>query len=92
MRDHRDDDGRRRLRLRADPGRRRRLCGRDGRRRDADADDHAIRWIITAIGPVYTAAMLVMVLINGRAFMQRKCLDLALAGARGDGQPAAARI
>jgi diguanylate cyclase (GGDEF)-like protein len=36
-------------------------------------------WIVTAIGPVYTAALLVMVLINGRAFMQRKCLDLALA-------------
>ena len=34
--------------------------------------------VITAIGPVYTAALLVMVLINGRAFMQRKCLDLAL--------------
>ncbi|MEA3047112.1 MAG: hypothetical protein QOJ53_1444 [Sphingomonadales bacterium] len=36
-------------------------------------------WIVTAIGPVYTAALLVMVTINGRAFMQRKCLDLALA-------------
>jgi diguanylate cyclase (GGDEF)-like protein len=36
-------------------------------------------WVITAIGPVYTAALLVMVLINGRAFMQRKWLDLALA-------------
>jgi diguanylate cyclase (GGDEF)-like protein len=35
-------------------------------------------WEITAIGPVYTAALLVMVLINGRAFMQRKCLDIAL--------------
>ena len=35
-------------------------------------------WLITAIGPVYTGAMLVMVLINGRAFMQRKCLDIAL--------------
>ena len=34
--------------------------------------------LITAIGPVYTAAMLMMVLINGRAFMQRKCLDIAL--------------
>jgi diguanylate cyclase (GGDEF)-like protein len=30
---------------------------------------------IIAIGPVYTLAMLVMVLHNGRAFMQRKCLD-----------------
>jgi diguanylate cyclase (GGDEF)-like protein len=36
-------------------------------------------WLIAAIGPVYTIALLVMVLINGRAFMQRKCLDLALA-------------
>jgi len=35
-------------------------------------------WVIAAIGPVYTAALLVMVLINGRAFMQRKCLDIAL--------------
>jgi diguanylate cyclase (GGDEF)-like protein len=35
-------------------------------------------WVITMIGPVYTGAMLAMVLINGRAFMQRKCLDLAL--------------
>ena len=35
-------------------------------------------WVITAIGPVYTAALLVMLLINGRAFMQRKCLDIAL--------------
>ena len=35
-------------------------------------------WVIGAIGPVYTGALLVMVLINGRAFMQRKCLDLAL--------------
>ena len=34
--------------------------------------------LITAIGPIYTAAMLMMVLINGRAFMQRKCLDIAL--------------
>jgi diguanylate cyclase (GGDEF)-like protein len=34
--------------------------------------------VITAIGPIYTAAMLMMVVINGRAFMQRKCLDLAL--------------
>jgi len=34
--------------------------------------------LITAIGPIYTAAMLMMVVINGRAFMQRKCLDLAL--------------
>jgi diguanylate cyclase (GGDEF)-like protein len=36
-------------------------------------------WVITAVGPVYTGALLVMVLIQGRAFMQRKCLDLALA-------------
>jgi diguanylate cyclase (GGDEF)-like protein/PAS domain S-box-containing protein len=35
-------------------------------------------WVITAIGPVYTIALLVMVLNNGRAFMQRKCLDIAL--------------
>jgi diguanylate cyclase (GGDEF)-like protein/PAS domain S-box-containing protein len=35
-------------------------------------------WVITMIGPVYTCAMLAMVLINGRAFMQRKCLDIAL--------------
>ena len=34
--------------------------------------------LIAAIGPVYTAAMLMMVMINGRAFMQRKCLDIAL--------------
>ena len=34
--------------------------------------------LITAIGPAYTAALLAMVVINGRAFMQRKCLDLAL--------------
>jgi diguanylate cyclase (GGDEF)-like protein len=35
--------------------------------------------LITAIGPVYTAALLAMVLINGRAFIQRICLDLMLA-------------
>ncbi len=35
-------------------------------------------WIITAIGPIYTFAMLAMVVSNGRAFMQRKCLDIAL--------------
>ena len=40
VRHHRDDDGRRRLRLRADPGRRRRLCDRHGRRLHAHADDH----------------------------------------------------
>jgi diguanylate cyclase (GGDEF)-like protein/PAS domain S-box-containing protein len=34
--------------------------------------------IIQAIGPIYTCAMLMMVLLNGRAFMQRKCLDIAL--------------
>ncbi|WP_129790543.1 bifunctional diguanylate cyclase/phosphodiesterase [Sphingosinicella sp. CPCC 101087] len=34
--------------------------------------------LIAAIGPIYTAAMLAMVVINGRAFMQRKCLDLML--------------
>jgi hypothetical protein len=34
--------------------------------------------IIAMIGPVYSAALLMMVLINGRNFMQRKCLDLAL--------------
>ncbi len=34
--------------------------------------------VIAAIGPIYTAAMLFMVLQNGRAFMQRKCLDIAL--------------
>ena len=34
--------------------------------------------IITMIGPIYTSAMLMMVALNGRAFMQRKCLDLAL--------------
>ena len=48
--------------------------------------------VITAIGPIYTCAMLMMVLINGRAFMQRKCLDLALDERERDGQPAAARI
>ena len=39
VRDHRDDDGRRRVRLRADSSRRGRLCGHHGRRRDAHADD-----------------------------------------------------
>ncbi|MGQ0588399.1 MAG: putative bifunctional diguanylate cyclase/phosphodiesterase [Sphingosinicella sp.] len=34
--------------------------------------------VIASIGPIYTAAMLMMVLQNGRAFMQRKCLDIAL--------------
>ncbi len=34
--------------------------------------------LITAIGPIYTAAMLAMVGITGKAFMQRKCLDIAL--------------
>jgi diguanylate cyclase (GGDEF)-like protein len=34
--------------------------------------------IIAAIGPLYTFAMLMMVMVNGRAFIQRKCLDLAL--------------
>jgi len=34
--------------------------------------------VIAAIGPLYTCAMLMMVLMNGRAFIQRKCLDLAL--------------
>ena len=34
--------------------------------------------LITSIGPIYTAMMLAMVMLNGRAFMQRKCLDLAL--------------
>src|SRR5690606_14473957 len=33
---------------------------------------------ITAIGPLYTLAMLAMVIMNGRAFLQRKWLDLAL--------------
>jgi diguanylate cyclase (GGDEF)-like protein len=36
-------------------------------------------WVIAGIGPVYTTALLAMVLINGRAFMQRVCLDIALA-------------
>ncbi len=36
-------------------------------------------FVITMIGPIYTSAMLMMVALNGRAFMQRKCLDLALA-------------
>ncbi|MGQ0659792.1 putative bifunctional diguanylate cyclase/phosphodiesterase, partial [Sphingosinicella sp.] len=35
-------------------------------------------WVITAIGPLYTGAMLMMVVMNGRAFIQRKCLDFAL--------------
>ena len=34
--------------------------------------------LITAIGPIYTAVMIAMVLLNARDFMQRKCLDLAL--------------
>ena len=78
VRDHRDDDGGRRLHPLADPGRRRRLCDHHGRRGDPDADDHATACVITAIGPLYTGALLMMVLINGRAFMQRKYLDFAL--------------
>ncbi|MGZ8312467.1 MAG: putative bifunctional diguanylate cyclase/phosphodiesterase, partial [Allosphingosinicella sp.] len=35
-------------------------------------------WVISAIGPLYTAAMLMLVVINARAFMQRKCLDVVL--------------
>jgi len=35
--------------------------------------------VIAAIGPIYTLAMLAVVISNGRAFMQRKYLDLALA-------------
>ena len=35
--------------------------------------------IITAIGPIYTFAMLLIVVSNGRAFLQRKYLDLQLA-------------
>lgn len=38
----------------------------------------ADNWVITLIGPLYTGAMLMMVVMNGRAFIQRKCLDLAL--------------
>jgi diguanylate cyclase (GGDEF)-like protein/PAS domain S-box-containing protein len=34
--------------------------------------------LILLIAPVYTAALMAMVLINGRAFMQRKFLDIAL--------------
>ena len=34
--------------------------------------------LITAIGPIYTMVMLGMVTVNGRDFMQRKCLDVAL--------------
>jgi len=34
--------------------------------------------LILLIAPVYTAGLVAMVLINGRAFMQRKYLDLAL--------------
>jgi diguanylate cyclase (GGDEF)-like protein/PAS domain S-box-containing protein len=34
--------------------------------------------LILLIAPVYTAALVAMVLINGRAFMQRKYLDLKL--------------
>jgi diguanylate cyclase (GGDEF)-like protein/PAS domain S-box-containing protein len=34
--------------------------------------------LIMLIAPVYTAALVAMVLINGRAFMQRKFLDIAL--------------
>src|SRR5690242_6753079 len=34
--------------------------------------------LILLIAPVYTAALVAMVLINGRAFMQRRYLDLAL--------------
>ena len=35
-------------------------------------------WIIMAIAPAYTAAMLVMVSASGRAFMQREWLDITL--------------
>lgn len=34
--------------------------------------------LITAIGPIYTTVMFAMVMMNGRDFMQRKCLDVAL--------------
>ncbi len=34
--------------------------------------------VITLIAPVYTAGLLAMVLINGRSFMARKYLDIAL--------------
>jgi diguanylate cyclase (GGDEF)-like protein len=34
--------------------------------------------VLTAIGPIYTVAMLAIVMLNGRAFMQRKYLDLRL--------------
>jgi diguanylate cyclase (GGDEF)-like protein/PAS domain S-box-containing protein len=34
--------------------------------------------LILLIAPVYTAALVAMVVINGRAFMQRKYLDIAL--------------
>jgi diguanylate cyclase (GGDEF)-like protein len=33
---------------------------------------------IMMIGPIYTSALLAMVAVNGRTFIQRKCLDLAL--------------
>jgi diguanylate cyclase (GGDEF)-like protein len=34
--------------------------------------------VITAMGPIYTLAMLMIVVMNGRAFMQRKYLDIVL--------------
>ena len=34
--------------------------------------------LITAIGPIYTAAMFMLVIMNGRSYMLRKCLDIAL--------------
>ena len=36
------------------------------------------------IAPVYTAALVAMVVINGRAFMQRRYLDLALEAEKRD--------
>jgi diguanylate cyclase (GGDEF)-like protein/PAS domain S-box-containing protein len=34
--------------------------------------------VIAAIGPLYTVGLMVIIYSSGRAFMQRKCLDLAL--------------
>jgi diguanylate cyclase (GGDEF)-like protein/PAS domain S-box-containing protein len=50
------------------------IMGMSATRMLATADS----WVIIAVGPVYTAAMLLMVALNGRAFIQRKCLDIAL--------------
>ena len=77
MRDHRDDDGGAAFILAPIPAAAAAyvvVMGVAATRMLMNADS----LIITAIGPIYTSAMLMMVVSNGRAFIQRKCLDLAL--------------